>query len=111
MKKELRNKKRVDISGVGDSLQSFNGDIKIEINNDNENLNSNEKFNPVNVESLEILTERKSINNKIGIEGELLISNSNRTEVFVDISGDILISDEFAENYEINENGELIYTK
>lgn len=63
---------------------------------------------PLQIGSSEILEERKAIDNVIGLEGELIISKAAETIINIDINGNLIISDLYADSFSINDQGELI---
>lgn len=64
---------------------------------------------PENIDIALICEEKTDLNGKTGMEGELLISKNKKADSQIDIIGNLLISGDGYENYELNEMGELIY--
>ena len=63
------------------------------------------------VAQVELMEEPIIKDNINSLEGELMIQKAGVSIPFVDNNGDFYISDEDADLYEINDNGELIFNQ
>ncbi len=90
---------------------SNSGQLVFTITNDSIDFSENIEFAPLNIPNIEIFDEVKEINLKRGQEGELVVTENKSTLVDIDINGDLIINDRFADCYSINSNGELIYSR
>lgn len=111
MQKELNKIDSAVVTEIDGSVEDINGKLKIKVENVNEIFAEDDPYRPLNISDVEILQDRKKKDSSLGLEGELLVTKKGETIVTVDINGDLIISDEFAEHFSINEQGELIYQR
>lgn len=94
------------------TLTETNGDLEITVDYDNSSVNSGTELIELedpNTSKVEILEERRLKNAIEGIECELLINQSVDIIYGVDVDGSLYVSDVDSEEYEINNNAELIF--
>lgn len=111
MKKQLTSTNKVETKELTTSAEDFRGKISVEIKNVVDEWSDNENLIPLQISNSELLEERKMVDNVLGVEGELLISKNRNTIVNVDVNGDLIISDEYADCFSINDQGELIFER
>ncbi len=110
MKKEIIISQRSKITAISDSLEDRAGNLSLKITGINTESTDGEMF-PVNINDVEILEAREKIDAELGLEGELLVSKNKLAVLTVDIDGNLIIADEYADQYSINAMGELIYNR
>lgn len=114
MEQELK----VKTNAVADNLTTLtqtNADLTVSVQFDNELVNVGTEAVPLqdpNLTQVELLEKRKLKNSIEGIECELLVNQSVDTILEVDVDGNLYITDQQdqVENFEIDNNAELIYT-
>lgn len=111
MEKSLRTKSNTSTGGFT-SLADQNGEFALNIKFDDAVVNVDSTtvvLNAPDIVETEILDQRKKKNGVEGIECELLVNSEKNLIIEVDVTGDAIISDEEADQYHINDMGELIY--
>lgn len=111
MKKEIIITQRASVDNIGNDLEDINGNISLKIIGRNEEGTEGENLRPMNISEIELLEKRKKIDGTFGLEGELMVTKERIAVMEVDIDGSLIISDEFADHYDINDQGELIYNR
>lgn len=110
MEKVTKNLSKITTSGFTSDRE---GKFSIEIKSvDTYFIDTNGNEGNSKVESLDkamICEEQVNLNGKFAIECELIVSKKNNIDVVIDDTGNLLISGEDHSNYEINDQGELIY--
>lgn len=104
---------------------SINPKTKTSINPNSSALEINVEFNDVpfnnsnqelvlltdpKVSEVELMEEANYKNNVYALEGELMANVDKDVFLFVDIDGDIHVSDSQSDQYEIDSNGDLIFS-
>lgn len=109
MEKVLNTRSRSSVDGLT-SLTDTTGNFKVAISFDdmvfNENSNLVELPDPA-AQEVELLEERKIKNGNGGIENELLINQEPKIIFEVDVTGDLIVSDDQAFQYFIDNMAEL----
>lgn len=92
---------------VGDAA-----DFMVTITPEENEFYNGEEIEEYDVEGIHQLTlgdEKTYLNGKVGIEGELLLTNDSDVNTQIDEFGNLIISGKNSDHYEINDDGELIY--
>ena len=102
---------KVSTSEIESSLDDYSGTFDVEIDAVNNQANETQQLAPMRLDFVEVLEERKVINNVEAIEGELIVGFKKDTIVNIDIDGSLVITDEYADCFSINDQGELIFER